>query len=129
LPAADADYDDKLATDAAFARWVGRNVRAHRVPGYASVVLSLKAHGGPPGDTSCEQLEPVADLADRRACGGARSTHEQNLVLASVRRSDLHALWQQARAAGLATANIGLLTDIIACPGGDFCALANAKSI
>mgnify|MGYP003592588527 CR=1 FL=1 len=129
LPAADADYDHKLATDAAFARWVGRNVRAHRVPGYASVVLSLKAHGVAPGDITSEQLETVADLADRYAFGEARSTHEQNIVLASVRRSDLHALWQQARAAGLATANIGLLTDIIACPGGDFCALANAKSI
>ncbi len=129
LPAADADYDHKLATDAAFARWVGRNVRAHRVPGYASVVLSLKAHGVAPGDITSEQLKTVADLADRYAFGEARSTHEQNIVLASVRRSDLHALWQQARAAGLATANIGLLTDIIACPGGDFCALANAKSI
>ena len=129
LPAEDASYNEKLSTDAAFARWVGRNVRAHGVPGYASVVLSLKAHGVAPGDITSEQLETVADLADRYAFGEARSTHEQNIVLASVRRSDLHALWQQARAAGLATANIGLLTDIIACPGGDFCALANAKSI
>ena len=129
LPATDAGYEEKLATDAAFARWVGRNVRAHRVPGYASVVLSLKQHGIAPGDITSEQLETVADLADRYAFGEARSTHEQNIVLASVRLSDLYAVWQQAREAGLATANIGLLTDIIACPGGDFCALANAKSI
>jgi sulfite reductase (NADPH) hemoprotein beta-component len=129
LPATDAGYEEKLATDAAFARWVGRNVHAHRVPGYASVVLSLKKHGVAPGDITSEQLETVADIADRYAFGEARSTHEQNIVLASVRRSDLYAVWEQARAAGLATANIGLLTDIIACPGGDFCALANAKSI
>ena len=129
LPATDTGYTEKLNTDAAFARWVGRNVRAHRVPGYASVVLSLKKHGIAPGDITSEQLETVADLADRYAFGEARSTHEQNIVLASVRLSDLYAVWQQAREAGLATANIGLLTDIIACPGGDFCALANAKSI
>jgi len=129
LPAEDAGYTEKLNTDAAFARWVGRNVRAHRVPGYASVVLSLKKHGIAPGDITSEQLETVADIADRYAFGEARSTHEQNIVLASVRLSDLYAVWQQAREAGLATANIGLLTDIIACPGGDFCALANAKSI
>ena len=129
LPAEDAGYTEKLNTDATFARWVGRNVRAHRVPGYASVVLSLKKHGIAPGDITSEQLETVADLADHYAFGEARSTHEQNMVLASVRLGDLYAVWQQAREAGLATANIGLLTDIIACPGGDFCALANAKSI
>jgi sulfite reductase (NADPH) hemoprotein beta-component len=104
-------------------------VRAHKIPGYASVTLSLKKTGTAPGDITAEQMDLVADWADRFSFGEARMTHEQNVVLADVRQSDLHALWQLARAAGLATPNIGLLTDIIACPGGDFCNLANAKSI
>ena len=128
-PAYAAVGEVELPQDKAFQRWLERNTHAHKVPGHAAVTLSLKKHGVAPGDITSEQLETVADLADRYAFGEARSTHEQNIVLASVRRSDLHALWQQARAAGLATANIGLLTDIIACPGGDFCDLANAKSI
>lgn len=128
-PAHDEAYTAHLASDKAFANWVGRNVRAHKAQGYASVLLSLKKHGVAPGDITAEQFDAVADLADRHAFGEARSTHEQNLVLASVRQADLYAVWQQASAAGLATPNIGLLTDIIACPGGDFCALANAKSI
>ena len=127
-PAHDEAYTAHLASDKAFANWVGRNVRAHKAQGYASVLLSLKKHGVAPGDITAEQFDAVADLADRHAFGEARSTHEQNLVLASVRQADLYAVWQQASAAGLATPNIGLLTDIIACPGGDFCALANAKS-
>lgn len=129
LPPTDAAHEARLAADKAFAAWVRRNVRAHKVAGHASVVLSLKKHGVAPGDVSAEQFELVADLAEEFAFGEIRSTHEQNLVLPSVRVADLHAVWQRARAAGLATPNIGLLTDIISCPGGDFCNLANAKSI
>ncbi len=126
---ADAGYRAQLVADKAFAAWARRSVRGHRVAGYASVVLSLKPYGVAPGDLTAEQFDAVAGLADRYAFGEVRSTHEQNIVLASVREADLHQLWQDARAIGLATPNIGLLTDIIACPGGDFCALANAKSI
>ncbi|WP_194713784.1 nitrite/sulfite reductase [Noviherbaspirillum soli] len=113
----------------AFASWVNRNVKPHRVPGYAIVTLSLKKTGIPPGDISAEQMDFVADLADRYSFGELRATHEQNLVLADVKQGELFALWQEAKAHGLATPNLGLLTDIICCPGGDFCALANAKSI
>ncbi|WP_429497688.1 nitrite/sulfite reductase [Robbsia andropogonis] len=129
LPAIDRQYEQHLRDDRAFARWAERNVRAHRQPGYASVTLSLKPHNAPPGDATDAQMEAVADWADRFSFGEIRVTKEQNLVLADVRQADLHALWQLARAAGFATPNIGLLTDIIACPGGDFCSLANAKSI
>jgi len=93
------------------------------------VTLSLKKTGVPPGDASAEQLDAVAELADRYSFGELRVSHEQNLILADVRQADLHALWQEAKALGLATPNIGLITNIIACPGGDFCSLANAKSI
>ncbi|MFS0753621.1 nitrite/sulfite reductase [Noviherbaspirillum sp. 1P10PC] len=113
----------------AFASWINRNVKPHRVPGYAIVTLSLKKTGIPPGDISAEQMDFVADLADRYSFGELRATHEQNLVLADVEQGELFALWQEAKAHGLATPNLGLLTDIICCPGGDFCALANAKSI
>ena len=113
----------------AFANWINRNVKPHRVPGYAIVTLSLKKTGIPPGDISADQMDFVADLADRYSFGELRATHEQNLVLADVKQSELFALWQEAKAHGLATPNLGLLTDIICCPGGDFCALANAKSI
>ena len=114
----------------AFQRWLGRNVKAHRVDGYASVVLSLKPHQGlAPGDLTSAQMRAVADWADDFSWGELRATHEQNLVLADVEQSRLPELWQAAQALGLATPNLGLLTDIIACPGGDFCSLANAKSI
>ena len=113
----------------AFSSWINRNVKPHRVPGYAIVTLSLKKTGIPPGDISADQMDFVADLADRYSFGELRATHEQNLVLADVKQSELFALWQEAKAHGLATPNLGLLTDIICCPGGDFCALANAKSI
>jgi len=116
-------------TGAGFSAWRSRNVHPHRVPGYAAVTLSLKKTGVPPGDATAEQMEAVADLADRYSFGELRVTHEQNLVLADVPRRDLHALWLEARALGLATPNIGLLTNIISCPGGDFCSLANARSI
>lgn len=129
-PSDDLAYGSALAADAAFARWVSRNVRPHRVPGYASVVLSTKPGAeAPPGDATAEQMDQVADWAERFGFGEIRVAHEQNLVLPDVRKADLHALWREACAAGLGTPNQGLLTDIIACPGGDFCALANAKSI
>ncbi|QWT45266.1 nitrite/sulfite reductase [Azospira inquinata] len=129
LPAQSAAQEQLAATDKAFARWLERNVAPHRVPGYAAVTLSLKAPGRAPGDVTAEQMDLVADLAERYSFGELRVTHEQNLVLADVVRDQLPDLWREARAAGLATPNIGLLTDIICCPGGDFCDLANAKSI
>lgn len=129
LPAHDAAFDAALASNPAFAAWVKRCVQPHRVPGYRAVTLSLKPHGKAPGDITSEQMHVVADLADAYSFGELRSSHEQNLILADVELSDLFAVWEKARAAGLATPNIGLLTDIICCPGGDFCSLANAKSI
>jgi len=130
-PPYQAGLDDTIDDrgDQAFARWAGRNVRAHRVAGYRAVVVSLKKIGAVPGDATAEQLELVADLAERYGFGEARVTHEQNLVLPDVRVDLLFALWRELRGAGLATPTIGLLADIIACPGGDYCALANAKSI
>jgi sulfite reductase (NADPH) hemoprotein beta-component len=113
----------------AFANWLLRNVKPHKVPGYAAVVMSLKKPGVPPGDATAEQMDFVADMADRYSFGELRVTHEQNLVLADVKQSQLFELWTQIKAKGLATPNIGLLTDIICCPGGDFCSLANAKSL
>jgi sulfite reductase (NADPH) hemoprotein beta-component len=97
--------------------------------GYAAVTLSLKKNGIAPGDVTADQMDAVADLADQYSFGELRVSHEQNLILADVRQSDLYTLWQQVRELGLATPNIGMLTNIIACPGGDFCSLANAKSI
>ncbi|WP_395406801.1 nitrite/sulfite reductase [Pseudoduganella sp. UC29_106] len=113
----------------AFANWLKRNVKPHKVPGYAAVVLSLKKTGVPPGDATAEQMDFMADLADRYSFAELRVTHEQNIVLADVEQSKLFTLWEEIKAKGLATPNIGLLTDIICCPGGDFCSLANAKSI
>ena len=113
-----------------FARWLERNVKSHQVPGYASVVLSLKPHGTvAPGDVTTEQMLAIADLADKYSFGEIRATHEQNLVLADVEQAQLYSLWKDAKTQGLVLPNIGYLTDIIACPGGDFCSLANAKSI
>jgi len=129
LPEHDAGLAQKLATDTAFRNWHSRNVTAHKVPGYAAVTLSLKKTGVPTGDATAEQMEAMADLADRYSAGEARVSHEQNVILADVRQSDLHEVWQAAKALGFATPNIGLLTNIICCPGGDFCSLANAKSI
>jgi sulfite reductase (NADPH) hemoprotein beta-component len=129
LPAVDAGFEEKKASDKGFANWLKRNVKEHKVPGYAAVILSLKKTGVPPGDITADQMEFVADLSDRYSFSELRVTHEQNLVLADVKQSELYALWQEAKAHGLATPNIGLLTDIICCPGGDFCSLANAKSI
>ncbi len=128
-PADDAEFSRLLGESAAFARWVGRAVKAHRIPGYRAVVLSLKKTGVPPGDATAEQMDLVADWSERFGFGEVRVSHEQNLILPDVRANDLFTLWQEARQAGLGTPNLGLLTDIIACPGGDFCSLANAKSI
>ncbi|HEY9064086.1 MAG TPA: nitrite/sulfite reductase [Burkholderiaceae bacterium] len=120
-----SDFDAPIA----FARWLERNVHAHRLPGYRAVTLSLKRAGQAPGDTTAEQLDAAAVIAERFSHGEARVTHDQNLLLPWVHESDLQALWQAAKAASFATPNIGLLTDMIACPGGDFCGLANARSI
>ncbi len=120
---------DLLPGNADFARWLQRNVHPHRVPGYRAVTLTLKRRGVPPGDVTADEMDAIADLADRYSFGELRVTHEQNLVFADVERTELPALWQALRALRLATPNLGLLTNIIACPGGDFCSLANAVSI
>ena len=129
LPATDAGFEARLNSDKAFARWVQQNVHAHRVPGYRAVSLSLKKKGLAPGDITDTQMEAVADLADAYSFGEVRSTHEQNLVLSDVELGKLPELYDAAKALGLASPTVGLLTDIICCPGGDFCDLANAKSI
>jgi sulfite reductase (NADPH) hemoprotein beta-component len=115
--------------DRAFDRWVTRNTHAHRQPGYAIVTISLKPIGGVPGDASAAQMDAVADLAERYSFDELRVTHEQNLVLPHVRLSNLWDVYQALKAAALAESNAGLVTDIIACPGLDYCALANARSI
>ncbi|MBV7493592.1 nitrite/sulfite reductase [Pseudomonas sp. NPDC086112] len=130
LAGTDLDFGTRLAENPAFARWVTRNVQPHKVPGYASVVLSTKPGiAAPPGDVTAEQMEAVAQWSEQFGFGEIRIAHEQNIVLPDVPKADLYALWCLACEQGLGCANIGLLTDIIACPGGDFCALANAKSI
>lgn len=116
-------------SDPAFTRWLARNVDGHRVAGYRAVTLSLKRVGIAPGDTSADVMDTAAALADQFSHGELRVTHRQNLVLPWVKASDLPELFQAARAAGFATPNARLLTDQIACPGGDFCALANARSL
>jgi len=127
--AAQATVNSQAAGSVAFSKWLQRNVREHKIPGYAAVTLSLKPTGVAPGDITDSQLEVIADLADEFSFGEARTTHEQNIVLADVKKTELFNLWQKAKAAGFATPNIGTITDIICCPGGDFCSLANAKSI
>ncbi|MBK8400322.1 MAG: nitrite/sulfite reductase [Propionivibrio sp.] len=129
LPQDDFSYAAHLKEDKAFASWAKRCAHAHKVPGYAAVTLSLKAPGFAPGDISDLQMEVIADLADRFSFGELRVTHEQNVVLSDIRKRDLHEIWKISRANGLATPNIGLLTDMICCPGGDLCALANARSV
>ena len=119
----------QAARHPAFARWLARNVADHRDPALRIVTLSFKRRLQAPGDASPDQLDALADLADQFSAGEARVTHTQNVVLPWVHVDDLFPLWENARAIGLASANVGLLTDMIACPGGDFCALANARSI
>lgn len=126
---AQAAVDAQAAESIAFGKWLQRNVREHKIPGYAAVTLSLKPTGVAPGDVTDSQLEIIANLTEKFSFGEARTTHEQNIVLADVKKTDLFALWQECKAAGFATPNIGTITDIICCPGGDFCSLANAKSI
>ena len=123
------DYTALDAEHPGFARWRSRNTRAHKRPGYVAVTLSLKPTGVAPGDVTDKQLDAVADLAERYSFGFLRTSHEQNIILADVEQRQLHALWLELREGGFATPNIGLLTDIICCPGGDYCSLANAKSI
>jgi sulfite reductase (NADPH) hemoprotein beta-component len=129
LPDTDPELARRRLADRGFARWLKANVAAHKQPGYAIVTLSLKPHGGVPGDATADQMDAIADLADRYSFGEIRVTHEQNLALVHVRKRDLYQLWQALVSLGLATANIGLATDIIACPGLDYCSLANARSI
>jgi sulfite reductase (NADPH) hemoprotein beta-component len=125
----DPGFRSAVADNRAFGNWVKRNVSPHKVRGYAVVTLSLKKTGVPPGDATSDQMGTIADLADEYSFGELRISHEQNLIFADVKQSALLALWGELKALGLATPNIGLLTDIICCPGGDFCSLANAKSI
>ncbi len=119
----------KLSEDLLFASWCQQNTAAHKKPGYAIVTVCLKQTGVAPGDITDAQLEFLADLADRYSFGEVRVTHHQNIVLADVAQAKLYDLWRELQSNALATANLGLLTDMICCPGGDFCALANAKSI
>jgi len=129
LPASDESVSGKLGSDIRFNNWMERNVRDHKQTGYRIVTLCLKATGSAPGDLSAEQMDFVADLADRYSFGELRVTHEQNLVLTDVRQADLPALYDALQREHLATPYTGLLNDMISCPGGDFCSLANAKSI
>jgi sulfite reductase (NADPH) hemoprotein beta-component len=129
LPQVTPAFEAKRLEDPAFARWVRTNVAAHKEPGYAIANISLKPEGGIPGDATSEQMDGVADLAERYSLSEIRVTHEQNLVLPYVRQSDLYALWQGLDRLGLASANLGLLGDMITCPGLDYCNLANARSI
>jgi sulfite reductase (NADPH) hemoprotein beta-component len=128
-----SDASEELAArrgaDPEFDRWLASNVVEHKVPGYSIVNLSLKAPGRAPGDLDADRMDAVADLADRYSFGQIRITHRQNLVLVDVEQRKLEALWQALKALGLATPNIGQLTDIVCCPGLDFCSLANARSI
>ena len=127
--AQDKTFEHHLANDKAFATWVKRNTRNHKVPGYRVVFLSLKAPEIAPGDATADQMDAVADMADRYNFGEIRVTHDQNLLFSDLRQSDLYALWQELKRWDLATPNIGTLTDMICCPGLDFCSLANASSI
>jgi sulfite reductase (NADPH) hemoprotein beta-component len=129
LPDTSASLERARAADPAFDNWVKNNVSPHRVPGYAIVTVSLKPIAGVPGDATAEQLDAVAALTERFSLDEVRVSHEQNLVLPHVAKDDLKALHDELLANGLATANAGLVTDIIACPGLDYCALANARSI
>jgi sulfite reductase (NADPH) hemoprotein beta-component len=129
LPALSDAFERAKAADAEFARFVERNVVAHRQPGYAALTVSLKPIGLVPGDASSEQMDAIADIAERWSFDEIRVSHEQNLVLPHVKLDDLPLVFAELQRAGLGTSNAGLVTDIIACPGLDYCALANARSI
>ncbi|MCB1672511.1 MAG: nitrite/sulfite reductase, partial [Pseudomonadales bacterium] len=129
LPETSPELEQALASDLLFASWYQQNVRPHQRSGYAIATLSLKETGIAPGDISAEQMNFVADLADLYSFGEMRISHQQNLVFTDVEKGQLYALWKQLSTQSLGTPNLGLLTDLICCPGGDFCALANAKSI
>jgi sulfite reductase (NADPH) hemoprotein beta-component len=129
LPDENADFVAWKAKNKDFARWAARCVHPHKKPGYAAVTLSLKAPHQAPGDITAAQMDAVADLAERFSFGEARSSQAQNLILADVEEGHLFELWQAARALNLATPTVGLLTDMTCCPGGEFCDLANAKSV
>ncbi|QIG80450.1 nitrite/sulfite reductase [Stakelama tenebrarum] len=129
-PAFDANAPEEIdRSDPDFALWVDANVKAHKQPGYASVTISLKPIGGIPGDASADQIDLMADLAEQYSFDELRVTHSQNIVLPHVRKADLYALWQKLHEAGLGEANLDMISDIIACPGLDYCSLANARSI
>ena len=127
--APEGNYETQRTTDPLFRAWSDTNLAAHRAPGYAIVTISLKAHGETPGDASASQMRLLADLADQYGHGELRISHEQNVILPHVHKSDLPALHAALKTDGLATANVGLVSDIIACPGMDYCALATARSI
>jgi sulfite reductase (NADPH) hemoprotein beta-component len=129
LPKHSGPFDRAMLADPDFARWARNNVRRHRAPGYASAVISLKSVGGVPGDITADQMDIVADLAQRFSFDEVRAAYEQNLVLPHVKLDDLPEVWRALHANGLATANADLVTDVIACPGLDYCSLANARSI
>jgi sulfite reductase (NADPH) hemoprotein beta-component len=129
LPGAGAGMALRAAENPAFADWVAHNTHPHKQPGYISAVISLKPIGGIPGDATADQMDAIADLADRYSFDEIRVTHYQNLVLPHVRQDALFEVWQELQALRLATPNIGTVTDIIACPGLDYCALANARAI
>jgi len=129
LPADSPAFIAAKLDDRSFARWARSNVSPHKRPGYAIVTVTLKPVGGVPGDATSDQMDALADLADRYSLGEIRVTHDQNLVLPNVRQSDLSAIWASLKALNLGEANAGLVTDMIACPGLDYCSLANARSI
>ena len=129
LEPVDPGFEFKLAADPRFAQWCGTSLAPHRQPGYAIVNVSLKPVDGVPGDVTAAQMEALADLAERYSFSEIRATHWQNLVLPHVRLGDVHAVWLALATLGLATPNVGLASDVIACPGLDYCNLANARSI
>jgi len=129
LPSESAALEDAKRANAAFRAFAEVNVHEHKTPGYAIVTVSLKPIGGVPGDATSAQMRMLADASEKFGFGELRVSHEQNIILPHVKKDDLFALWQMLDAAGLATANAGLLTDIISCPGLDYCALATARSI
>ncbi|MBT8147147.1 MAG: nitrite/sulfite reductase [Gammaproteobacteria bacterium] len=129
LSVSSKDLDQALASDVLFASWHRNNVKPHQHPGYAIANISVKDTGTAPGDISADQMNFIADLADRFSFGEMRISHQQNIIFSDVEQSELYSLWKSLQTQSLAAANLGLLTDVICCPGGDFCALANAKSL